>query len=154
MTLSPDVIGRDLGTNTLLVSRSRLEHFARSIGQSDPVLTDLEAARAAGHPDLPVPPTFLFSIDLEGDAFGYLTDLGIDLRTILHGEQSFTYHRTAHAGDELTSRSTIADVYSKKGGRLEFLEKTSRVTNQHEELVAEIRSVVVIQNPAPQEASA
>jgi MaoC dehydratase-like protein len=29
--------------------------FARTIGQADPVYTDLAAARAAGHRDLPVP---------------------------------------------------------------------------------------------------
>jgi hypothetical protein len=36
---------------------------------------DVAAARAAGHRDLPVPPTFFFSLTLEGDSpFGYLGD--------------------------------------------------------------------------------
>jgi hypothetical protein len=40
-------------------------------------------------------------------------------------------------------RSRIEDIYDKKGGALEFVVKTSRATNQHGELVAELRSVLV-----------
>ena len=75
------------------VERGRLALFARVTGQADPVYTDLAAARAAGHPDLPVPPTFFFGLELEMPApFGYLAELGIDLRQVLHGRQTFRYH--------------------------------------------------------------
>lgn len=47
------------------VERGRLALFARVTGQTDPVYTDVAAARAAGHPDLPVPPTFIFGLELE-----------------------------------------------------------------------------------------
>ena len=40
--------------------------FAAAIGETDPVYTDLDAARAAGHRDLPVPPTFLFASSWSG----------------------------------------------------------------------------------------
>ncbi len=40
------------------MERGRLRMFAAAIGETDPIYTDVEAARAAGHPDLPVPPTF------------------------------------------------------------------------------------------------
>jgi len=43
----------------------------------------------------------------------------------------------------VTVRSTISDVYEKKNGALEFVVKTSRATNQRDELVAEMRSVLV-----------
>jgi hypothetical protein len=70
------------------VERGRLRFFAKSIGETDPVYTDVDAARRAGHRDLPVPPTFFFSLALEApDPFGYLGALGVDLRSILHGEQ-------------------------------------------------------------------
>jgi acyl dehydratase len=85
------------------VARDRLVFFAEATGQRDPVYRDLDAAKAAGHPDLPIPPSFYFSLELEyPDAFGWLTALGVDLRHVLHGEQSFTYHALAHAGDTLT----------------------------------------------------
>ena len=45
---------------------------------------------------------------------------------MLHGEQEFSYHAMAYAGDELTARSRVTDVYEKKGGALEFLVRRDR----------------------------
>ena len=82
----------------------RLRFFAKAIGETNPVYTDVDAAQAAGHRDLPVPPTFLFGIELDSpDPFGWLSGIGVDLRRVLHGEQSFTYHSPAYAGDVLTA---------------------------------------------------
>ena len=41
------------------VERGRLRFFARTIGLTNPIYFDVEAARRAGHRDLPVPLTFL-----------------------------------------------------------------------------------------------
>lgn len=145
MALDRSLIGREAPGQTLLVTRSRLLAFARATGQTDPVYTDVDAARQAGHRDLPVPPTFYFSIDLEApDPFAFLTDLGIDLRAVLHGEQEFTYHRMAYAGDELATRSRITDVYEKKGGALQFLIRETTVTDQDGATVASLRGTTVI----------
>ncbi|MCR6485035.1 MaoC family dehydratase N-terminal domain-containing protein [Amycolatopsis sp. OK19-0408] len=142
-------IGRDTGTRTLLVDRGRLRLFAKATGQTDPVYTDLDAAKAAGHPDLPVPPTFFFAVSLEtADPFTWLTDLGIDLTTVLHGEQEFHYHRLAHAGAELTATARITDVYDKRGGALEFLVTTTSITDHSGQLVAEAVGTTAIRRPA------
>ncbi|MEU4311289.1 MaoC family dehydratase N-terminal domain-containing protein [Nocardia sp. NPDC024068] len=141
------VIGREFPPVSLLIDRSRLRNFAEATGQLDPVYTDVDAAKQAGHRDLPVPPTFLFGIELEApDPFAYLGELGIDLRTILHGEQQFDYHRMAYAGDVLTAASTIVDHYEKKGGLLEFLVRETTVTDQDGATVAAMRNVLVVQN--------
>ncbi|MFE6755706.1 MaoC family dehydratase N-terminal domain-containing protein [Streptomyces sp. NPDC057684] len=138
-------VGRTVGTQTLFVSRSRLRLFAKATGQSDPVYTDLDAARAAGHPDLPVPPTFFTAVRLESpDPFAWLTGLGVDLNTVLHGEQEFIYHRMAHAGDTLTATERITDLYDKRGGALEFLVSTTRITDQNRTLITEAVSTTVI----------
>jgi acyl dehydratase len=148
MPVDQSVIGRELPPLTMTVDAGRLRFFAKAIGETNPIFTDLEAAKAAGHRDLPVPPTFLFGIELESpDPFWWLSGIGVDLRRVLHGEQSFTYHRPAIAGDVLTVAPRIADVYSKKGGALEFIEKVATVTREDGELVAELKSVVVIQHP-------
>ena len=57
--------------------------------------------------------------------------------------QGFTYYRLAYAGDTVTVRSTITDIYEKKAGALEFVVKTSRVTNQRNEVVAALRAVLI-----------
>jgi acyl dehydratase len=147
MSIDRSVIGRELPGISLLITRSRLQNFAKATGQSDPVYTDVDAAKQAGHRDLPVPPTFFFGIELEApDPFAFLTDLGVDLRAVLHGEQSFQYKQMAYAGDELTATSRITDVYDKKGGLLEFIVRESTVTNHDGAVVAVLRSSTVVQN--------
>lgn len=151
MPIDRSAIGRELPGGTLLITRSRLRDFAKATGQTDPIYVDLDAAKQAGHRDLPVPPTFVFGVDLTGpDSFSYLDELGIDLRSVLHGEQRFAYHEMAYAGDELTTTGRITDIYDKKGGLLEFVVKDTKVTNQHGALVAEMRGVMVVQNRAPE----
>jgi len=140
-------IGHELPASVLPIERSRLQFFAKAIGETDPVYTDAAAARDAGYPDLPAPPTFLFAAELDSGATeGLLVDLQIPIAKLLHGEQSFTYHRPACVGDTVTVRSTVTDIYDKKNGALEFVVKTSRATNQQGELVAELRTVIVCRN--------
>ena len=149
MPVDQSVVGKELPPLTITVDAGRLRFFAKAIGETNPVFTDLDAAKAAGHRDLPVPPTFLFGIELEhADPFAWLADIGVDLPRVLHGEQSFTYHSTAVAGDVLTATPRIGNVYSKKGGALEFIEKASTVTREDGALVAELTSVIVVRNPS------
>jgi acyl dehydratase len=137
-------IGHELPTSELTLERGRLRAFARAIGETDPVYTDLQAARAAGYADLPAAPTFLFATELDsGTSTELIAQLGIPLSKLLHGEQGFSYHRPACAGDTITVRSTLTDVYDRKGGALEFVVKTSQAHNQRGELVAELRAVLV-----------
>jgi acyl dehydratase len=140
-------IGHELSAAVLPIERSRLQFFAKAIGETDPVYVDSDAARRAGYRDIPAPPTFLFAAELDaGLVDQLLADLQIPLAKLLHGEQSFTYHKPACVGDTITVRSKITDIYAKKNGALEFVIKTSRATNQDDELVAEIRSVLVCRN--------
>ncbi|HSW18340.1 MAG TPA: MaoC family dehydratase N-terminal domain-containing protein [Ramlibacter sp.] len=140
-------IGNELPAAQLPIERSRLRFFAKAIGETDPVYTDVAAARDAGYPDLPAPPTFLFAAELDSGALErMLEQLQIPIAKLLHGEQSFTYHRAACVGDTVTVRSRIEDIYDKKNGALEFVVKTSHATNQQGELVAELRSVLVCRN--------
>ncbi len=86
----------------------------------------------------------MFAAELDsGESFALLERLQIPIAKLLHGEQGFSYHRPACVGDTVTVRSRIDDVYSKKNGALEFVVKTSRATNQRDELVAELRTVLV-----------
>ncbi|TCP15025.1 MaoC family dehydratase N-terminal domain-containing protein [Simplicispira metamorpha] len=140
-------IGHVMPTFSAVVEAGRLRFFAKAAGQTDPLYSDEAAARAAGHPGLPVPPTFLFCLEMESpDPAAIRNLLGMDYRSLLHGEQGFTYHAMAYAGDTLTFEQRIEDIYDKKGGALEFVVRTTRVTNQHQQLVAELRCVTVIRN--------
>jgi acyl dehydratase len=147
MSISRDVVGRELATITSTIERGRLRFFAEATGQTDPLYSDLEAARSAGFPDLPVPPTFLFGLKLDQpDAFAWLTGLGVDLRFILHGGQRFDYHAMAFAGDELTQTQRISDLSEKRGGALEFLTTVSEVTRAGAP-IATLTETIVVRHP-------
>jgi acyl dehydratase len=140
-------IGHELPPFQVDVEKGRLRFFAKATGQDDPVYTDEDAARAAGHPGLPVPPTFFFCLEMESPNPAAVRELlGIDYRRLLHGEQGFTYHRMAYAGDTLSFQQRIEDIYDKKNGALEFVVRKTSVTNQRGDPVADLRCVSVIRN--------
>lgn len=142
-------IGTVSEPRTIEIERGQLKFFAKATGQTDRIYFDEAAARDAGHPALPAPPTFAFSLGLGAPAKkGNLFDIIKDLHNILHGEQSFAYHRMLYAGDTATLVSTIQDIYEKRGGALEFVVQDTKVTNQHGELCAEMRTVTVVRNRA------
>jgi acyl dehydratase len=143
-------IGTEFPPFTVGVEAGRLRFFAKATGQTDPVYSDEAAARDAGHPALPVPPTFLFCLEMEAPNPAAIREtLGLDYSRILHGEQGFTLHRTAHAGDRLTFRQRITDIYDKKNGALEFIVRLTEVSDAQGQPVAELRCVTVYRNPAP-----
>jgi len=140
------VLGMIFPMHSATAEAGQLRFFAKAIGETDPVYFDEAAARAAGHPGLPVPPTFLFSLNLTRPPSNWREEAGIELARVLHGEQSFTYHRMAYAGDTLSFDARVTDVYQKKGGALDFLVTEIKVSNQRGEHVADIRGVTVQRN--------
>ena len=143
MNIDRKHIGMRLPVFTASADAWRLRFFAKAIGETNPVYFDEAAAHDAGYPALPLPPTFLVSLEFEQTATAWREELGIVSSRILHGEQSFVYHRMAYAGDQLRYESRIADIYDKKNGALWFIVRETRVTNQRGEHVADLRSVIV-----------
>jgi hypothetical protein len=130
------------------VERGRLRFFAETVGLTNPIYFDVEAARAAGHPDIVVPPTFLSnSLELElPNPLGWLEEVGGDLTKTTHGEQEFVYHKLAYARDELVFKRRIVDVFTKKGGALEFVVKQTDIM-RGDELIAEARCILALRHP-------
>lgn len=142
-------IGHAFDPHSADVERGQLRLFAKAVGETNPVYFDVAAARAQGLRDLPAPPTFAFSLNLlKPDPFAYLDILGVDLNHILHGEQSFAYKAPIFAGDTITITATITDIYTKKGGALEFLVQSFSARNQDNEEVVTMKSITVVRHAA------
>src|SRR5690606_11287814 len=108
-----------------------LRLFAKAVGETNPVYLEEGAAREAGYPALPAPPTFAFSLSmLAPTSSPSLADMGVQIGDILHGEQRFAYHAPILAGDRIRLRTRIVDIYEKKGGALEFLVQDTTAHNQ------------------------
>lgn len=130
------------------VERGRLRIFARATGQEHPLFLDEAAARAAGHPALLAPPTFLFCLAMEGPNPQEVYErLDVNYAHVLHGEQHFEHHRPVCAGQTLHFAPRIGRLFAKKGGALRFFEWVHRVTDSGGHAVADLRSVMVVRAP-------
>ena len=138
--------GRDLGTMTFPVDRSKVREFARALGDPDPVDTDVDAARAAGFTDIPVPPTFVVSSAHWREEDNMVATLGLDLRRVLHGECGWEYHGPVVVGDELTASRRVSGVSTRegrRGGTMTMVSIETDFTNQRGELVVRQTDVLV-----------
>ena len=147
--------GAVLTSFSVEAERGRLRAFARATGQDHPLFVDEAAARAAGHPALLVPPTFLFCLAMEGPNPQEIYErLGVNYAHVLHGEQHFDYHRPACAGQTLHFAPRIGRLYAKKGGALRFFEWENQVSDGSGNAVADLRSVLVLRPPRKEGAHA
>ncbi|QEZ48923.1 MaoC family dehydratase N-terminal domain-containing protein [Cupriavidus oxalaticus] len=140
------MIGVDLGKGYVDVEKGQLRFFAKATGETNPIYVNEEAAKAAGYPSLPAPPTFLFSLNAEAVAqsgVNRMKVLQLDLGRILHAEQSFELHKMVFAGDRLHFENKLTNVYDKKNGALHFIVSTTTVTNQKDEHVADLLCTLV-----------
>ena len=115
--LEKTLIGHRCGKRSIAVEAGAVRFYAQTIGETDLTYYDVAAARNVGLRSLRVPPTFLSC--LEGRLFETRTLLDLakmDLKRLLHAEQSYLYHAAACAGDTLTYEPQIVDIYDKKGG--------------------------------------
>ena len=92
-----------------------------------------------------MPPSFAFCLgkDIE-DPFDTLTFLGIDIATVRHGEQEFVCHNMAYAGDTLTGRKRIVDIYKKKNAALEFIVVKTIFHDLDNRLVFEASQTIIV----------
>ena len=149
MPLNRAFIGREYPASaTYEVGREHIRRFAEAIGDRSPVCTDPEAARAAGHPDVVAPPTFLTVLNFRFALEGPVADpaLGLDYSRVVHGEQSFELHRPVRAGDVLTSVQSVADI--RDAGSNELISTVTEVTAADGEKVATLRGTIVSRGTA------
>ena len=112
-----EYVGRALSpSRPYLVGREKVREFALAVGEGASVCTDLDAARAAGHPDLVAPPTFAAAFTLPLlEAFLRDPAVGWDYGRMVHGEQAFTAHRPLHAGDEVVTTVHVDELRPRAG---------------------------------------
>lgn len=148
-----DAIGKPLPPQTVVLERGPLTNFARAVKDENPVYRDPEAARAAGFENLPAPPTYPFAwhhwgafpdvqpegADASDPVVEVMGELLADGGLILHGEQEFAYVRQPVAGDVLTARGTVKDVYTKtssSGRKMTFIVTETEWLDEDGSLVA------------------
>jgi hypothetical protein len=105
-------IGRESEPQTRELDRTQIRLFARSVGHTDPIYYDVEAAKAAGYRDLPAPPGYLGTPvympgkSLQGMA---IPEPSTRLTRGLNGGTEFEYYGEIVAGDVLTAVTRLVD---------------------------------------------
>ena len=143
MALNADLVGRTYPASPVYqVGREKVREFARAIGESSPLCSDVDAARAAGYSDVVAPPTFAIVISMEaGRQAAFDPDLGLDYTRVVHGEQTFEYARPIVAGDELVCTASIHAIREAAGN--DILTTRADITTISGEHVCTTYSVLV-----------
>ncbi|HXC51879.1 MAG TPA: MaoC family dehydratase N-terminal domain-containing protein [Candidatus Limnocylindrales bacterium] len=111
-------IGKESPPWDFEVTTTSVRMFARGVGYTDPVYYDVEAARKAGYPNLPAPPTYLGSaVFLPGrssDTFSGPTEgipsVNHGLKGLLDGGTETEYLEPICAGDTLVAVQKLEDM--------------------------------------------
>lgn len=124
------------------VDAAMIAQFAAAVGATDPVHTDAEAARAAGHRDVIAPPTMAVRFAQQADA-AYVQDpeAGIDYSRVVHGEQRFVHHRPITAGDELVGTLTVQSI--RAAGGHSMIATRTELTSAGEPVCTSTSTIVV-----------
>ena len=134
MPVKADAVGKTYSPVVYAVGREKIREYARAVGEADPLHLDLDAARAAGHPDLVAPP--MFAVVYTSAAISkalFDPELEIDFAHLLHAAQEFVWGPLVVAGDEISTETEVKEV-SERGGMSFYMFET-RSTNQRGELV-------------------
>ncbi|PWW64268.1 MaoC family dehydratase N-terminal domain-containing protein [Actinokineospora spheciospongiae] len=130
MALDQSFVGRTYPPSPVYeVGRAKIKEFVDAIGDTDPVHRDPEAARAAGFPDVVAPPTFTTILNLELiNTIVSDPKLGLDYGRMVHGDQSFEYHRPVVAGDRLVAVGSVQSIMSRAGN--DFIVLRAEITTE------------------------
>jgi len=149
-------LGYEFPSHCLEVEKGKIAEFAMAVAQKDApekinaIYTDEAVAKQAGYPGIIIPPTFPTSVMVRtgGGLMGVVNALGLDLARLLHTEEEYEYFGSVCAGDTLTCRMKVVDMYDRvregmPGKALEFTVVETEMKNQRGELVIKARSTLV-----------
>jgi acyl dehydratase len=138
MPVRTEAIGKEYPPAVYAIGREKVREYAAAVGETDPIHTDLEAARAAGFADVVAPPMFavVYSAPVMGPAI-FDPEVGINFPAMVHGGQEFVWGEPVVAGDEITTTATVKDISERDGMGFYVFETVSR--NQHDETVCTAR---------------
>jgi len=137
-------IGFSTEASAVTVDGWRVRLFCLATGETDAVYIDDAAARAAGHPACLVPTTYLKVLENEHfNAARVLEHLGVPLRGVLHGEQTFDVHAPVHVGDTIDIDRQLVDIADKKAGALTVVTLATRFRARGRDVAASRQTIVV-----------
>lgn len=124
-------------TEPYQVSQAKISEFARAIGDDNPAYRGPEAM---------APPTFAFVVaSTAWQAMFDDAELGLALHRIVHGDQTFTYHRPLRVGDEVVGILTLDRVRVR--GPVDMITTSVEVRTTADEPVCTVTAQLIHNRP-------
>ncbi len=124
MSVKTEAIGKAYPPSTYAVGREKVREYASAVGETNPLHSDVEAARAAGYADVVAPPMFAVVYSGPSVAPGIFDpDVGLNFAMMVHAGQEFAWGPVVVAGDEITTTATVKDI-SDRGGMAFYVFET------------------------------
>lgn len=122
------VVGVDVEVGTHQVSKEQMIAYAKAVGETNPLYLDEEAANAGPYGTIIAPPLFYNMLNLQP---------GLDPK-VKFGTSGFDagqhaeFFEPIRAGDTISAKTQVADVYAKTGrtGTMVFTVRRTTYTNQ------------------------
>jgi acyl dehydratase len=135
------VIGIEVDLGSRAITAEDIRAFCEAVGETNPLYLDNGAASAGPHGTIIAPPAMLTTLSMGQGldpkvAFGNAT---------LNGGQRCEFRGVVRAGDTLSARTSVSDIFEKTGrtGRMLFVVRRTTYRNQDGEVVAVIESSMV-----------
>jgi len=149
-------LGFEFPTGYFQVQKNKIAEFAAAVSQKDSIndikniYRDEETAKSDGYINIPIPLTFptSFAFWTAGGIFGIIDEVGADVTKLLHSEEKYEYFAPICAGDKLTAKMRVAEMYERgkkerKGRYFEITVLVTEIFNEKNELVLRARTTFV-----------
>ncbi len=135
------LVGKENPPTTLEVEKTNCRMFARSVGHTDPIFYDEDAAKAQGYRSIVAPPGFMGTPIFNPAASGGRgRGFSTPYKRVLNAGTEYEYLDTICAGDVLTSVTKISGFTERVGGIGPMLitSQETTYTNQDGKVVAKM----------------
>jgi acyl dehydratase len=129
MPVNTTAVGKTYEPALYVVGREKIKEYAHAVGETNPLHLDPQAARAAGYADVVAPP--MFAVVYSGGSVGppiFDPELELNFAMMVHGGQEFEWGQPVVAGDEISTSTSVKDIYERDGRGYYVFESIS--TNQ------------------------
>lgn len=143
--LDPDLIGKEFPICTVTVTAEAIRKFAEAMEDLNPLYLNVDAARAAGYPDVIAPP--LFCMQMRGGLMRPEVPLEPGYAS-LHAGQDIEFADEIYAGHTYSITAKVAEAYEKTGrsGPLGIIVREVDIKDAAGNIVATLRERQIVRS--------
>lgn len=145
MALDMSYKGKEFPSYTFEVERSKIRELCGAIGDDNQIFYNSEEAKKQGYEDTPAPLTFASLMSFWGypEIWDRMTEIGIDIKRLLHAKEEYEYLSSIYPGDVL--EGTVS-VDSLRDGKMQMA--CFKTTFKREDEVVLVAKMTIMVPPA------